>query len=354
MLFDAVNTKTIVVVIIAALYTCALLQRRISNYVKFFGALFFAIGAPLGFDTVLYKSAFKGGKIVEYGPLWEAGYNLANLIDCWWVMYPIVYVILLYSFVKLSETTNWPSLVFAALVTMPGIGFNCLSLLRQAFGVALIIYIYLDLKGGVIKRVPWISVLAYFAHPTTVMIVPIIIIFQAELVNVSRKVFLISIALTFGVILLLNQDLINTEAVRFNNLMDNYINSDTRLYEDSGVKLFLMWCLILLIPSITFLFVNKEGGEVVNGWIIMAYLAGYGFLLSISSQAVRLAWYGLPILFVLSINKIGKAKNRQHYKVIGLMMAVLCFVSSVYVVLIAREHFWSGVIDGIAIEMSLE
>jgi hypothetical protein len=354
MLLDPIITKTVVVFIVLALYAFALIQRQVSRYIIILGVLYFAIGAPLGFDTIFYRNAFKTGRIIEYGFLWEAGYEFANLIDCWWVMYPIVYVILLHSFVKLSETTNWPSLVFAALVTMPGIGFNYLSILRQALASAFIIYVYLGLSGGRIKQLTWTSVLAYLAHPSAIMPLPIIAISQSKFLSIGRRILLATIIIPTCAMLLLDGRFLGSQVVRFQYLIDNFLRSDTRIYDDNGVKLFFIWCTILLLPLITLLIVNKRVGQVAFCLSIIIYLALYGFLVTISGQAVRIAWYGLPMLIALAINMIGIEKSQYHSKVIGFVMTGLCLISSVYVVLIAPEHFWSGVINGEVNELNLE
>ena len=337
---DLTVTKFTGCLIVIILYILAIRSPIVGRAQIVFGALYFSTCGRLGFDTLAYKWLIEEQRLGRFGWLWEHLGNLYDLTQIWWSIHLFVYTILVTSFYRLSATSAYPSLVFAMFISLPGIGFSYLSVVRQALAIGLLIHGFIELR----KR-SWFSgvVLMLTAVLSHSSCFPWVIGFS---VMSLRETYLkkVQIILISGLSLMLSAFILSIEPIfenlRFRVLIDGYV-SDQRVTE-SGAWLTTFW-IVLGAISILLKYINDAKGA---NWIItlrIVCICGmYTFAFVRYGELVRIVWYALPLLVC---DVVGYFKSNQKTGVSDLIrlatISSVCLLS-MYPLYVAPDHYWQN------------
>lgn len=343
MLFDPIFTKVLTITIALTMYALALFTRRLNTGLIVLGFLFFCVGAPLGYDTLMYSFIISSGGLNHYGPLWSAIGFAANWVDVWWLVNLITYILIMYAFMVLARLSVWPSLLLAALVTMPGLGFDLLSVMRQGLSTAFVILFYVALKDSRAIKSLTFATLAFFAHPAGLFAVVLLLLVRYK-DNITRigKYIAIALVVIFAISAIL-PDYFETQVNNITFLFARYLILDSAIENAAGRKLFLAWCAILTTPLIIAALYRRINWLSKEMYTVVLFLAAYGLLLAVSGSSVRLLWFFLPMVMATVVSTLAN-RSRQRVTLLptSIFFAVICFAASAYVLSIAPEHFWTG------------
>jgi hypothetical protein len=335
-------TKFFVISIAVAMYGLAYLKHRMTNVPALLSFMFLCFGAPLGYDTLMYSFLIESGGISNYGPLWATLGAVANWANAWWIVHFFTYTLIVYAFVRLARQSTWPSLALATLTTMPGLGFDFLSVIRQGLSTAFIILFYLALKESRTTKSLLFSTLAFFAHPAGLFAVTLLLLarFKSNLKHVA-----LYILIALGTMLTVSLTLPDHFESQVNNvffLFTRYLLSDNTIENETGVKLFIAWSIILLTPLIIAALTRRVAWFSMEISSIVLFLACYGLLLAVSGSSVRLIWFFLPVIMMTVISTLNSGPRHRVLMPTRLFFTAICFAASAYVLSIAPEHFWAG------------
>jgi hypothetical protein len=342
---DPIETKTISIALILILYGSALNRKSLSVLQVVFGLVYFFVSLPLGYDTLGYKMLIESGKITRYGMLWETLYIGVQATGFWWFIHCISGIILVYSFSRLATTSSWPSLVFAMIITLPGIGFSFLSILRQAVATAFLVNVYTGCKRGDGKSVLLNSVLAFLSHQTSLFANLVIVFLNLKSnFSIKNKLMLIFSALLFVFITGLTNEEFSTSIIQyFQYLIDSSVSLE--MLQESGYVLSVFWICLLSLPFLIDLaYSNKirfPGLLSIN--IATAVL--YTSIFIVSGSGVRICWYFLPIVIFLNSRLLVVHSERGFGGYLTIIYVLICFLGSVYPIAIARDYFWRNTYD---------
>lgn len=344
---DPFITKGLVVTIAAAMYALALLNRRLSRGLILLSFTFLATGAPLGYDTLMYRYLIGSGALDQYGPLWSFLGLVANFLNAWWVVHLIGYVVIVYAFVSLSRLSAWPSLLLATITTLPGLGFGYLGLLRQALATAFVILFYLELRKSRKMTSLLFAVLAYLSHPAGLCAIAVLL-----LLHLKNKLWRIGLVIGTSVagVYLISVVAPSFFDAQFNHamfLIARYIVSDSTVDDSSGGKLYLAWVIILATPVLVAAITKRASWFSVDMVAVVIFLTAYWLLLMVSGSSVRLSWFFLPILMFRAVALLVTRPGRYVLLPVHAFFALTCFVASAYALAIAPEYFWAGDYPGI-------
>lgn len=342
MLPDPFLTKGLIIAIALAMYGIALTRRRLSRLLIVLCFAFLTLGAPLGYDTLMYSIMISAGGLNNYGPLWSALGAVAGWTDAWWVVHLVAYVAIVWSFVALSRRSSWPSLLLATLTTMPGLGFDFLSVMRQGLCTAFIIFYYLALRDSRYLRALVLAVLAFLAHPAGLfgVVVLVLVRFRSEPLRI-----LMAVTATWAVVFAVSVGAPAFFESQLNNaafLLARYLLSEDTIENETGGKLFLVWIVILAIPVLLAAIAKRIRWFSSKMFGVVMFLAAYGLLLTVSGSSVRLIWLFLPMLMAGVVSTL--TSRPRHPVLLGtrIAFATACFAASAFVLSVAPEYFWAG------------
>lgn len=342
MLFEPIFTKALTIALALAMYGIALVIRRLNASLIALGLIFLCIGAPLGYDTLMYSFIIMSGGLGHFGPLWSALGFGAFWIDIWWVIHLFTYCLIVFAFAALARRSTWPSLLFVTLISLPGLGFDFLSIMRQGLSTAFVILFYLALQQSrTIKSLSFAS-LAFLAHPAALFAVVVLIIAR-YINNITRftKYIVLGLVILFALPALL-PDYFNTQLDNITFLFNYYLLSDYKIESEAGSKLYLSWCFIIILPVLMASVYGRINWISKETAAVMLFLISYGLLLSVSGAAVRLVWLVLPFVMMIVISCLDNSQNRRKIVPFNILFAIACFSVSAYVISIAPEYFWAG------------
>lgn len=342
MLVEPFITKFVVISIALTMYGMALLKHRMTNVLALLSFMFLCIGAPLGYDTLMYSFLIESGELNNYGPLWSTLGAVANWANAWWIVHLFTYILIVYAFVRLALQSTWPSLVLATLTTLPGLGFDFLSVMRQGLSTAFIIIFYLALKESRTIKSLLFSTLAFLAHPAGLFAVILLLLirFKSNFKHIRLYIFITLV--TVLTVSLTTPDYLESQIKNVSFLFARYLISDNTIENETGGKLFIAWCMILATPVFIAAITRRVAWLSMEMSSVVLFLACYGFLLAVSGSSVRLIWFFLPMILVTVISTLNSNPRQRVLLPNRLFFTAICFVASAYVLSIAPEHFWAG------------
>lgn len=346
MLFDPTLTKILTIAITLLMYALAIFERRLTNALVMLGLLYFGIGLPLGYDTLMYSFIISAGKLDFFGPLWQLLGFGATWLDIWWLPHLITFSVLVYSFAALAQRSAWPSLLFAMLVSLPGMGFDFLSIMRQGLSTAFVILFYISLTESRSAKALIFAALAALAHPVAIVVLGIITVFHS-INNFSGNIKIFSIlVLSFFAILSFAPDFFQAQIIKLDFLYSSYTNVDSDAEASTGFKLYLAWS-SLTIFSIVFAINSKKIYLLsYKTFTSVVFLLSYGYIVTISGATARIIWLYLPFLSRDIVGNLSLGENyKENVRPVIIIFLLLCFSISAYVLSIAPEFYWQGAYD---------
>jgi hypothetical protein len=337
---DFITTKLAGCSIVVILYILAIRRPAVSTAQLVLGSLYFSLCGRLGFDTLAYKWLIEEQRLGRFGWLWEYIGNLYELTQMWWSIHLLVYTILVTSFYRLSAISSYPSLAFAMLMSLPGVGFSYLSIMRQALAMGLATHGFLEFRkrswfAGVVLMLsavlshsscfPWVVGFAIVSLPKN-----------------YKKYFQIGVIVGLGLLLsaliLLVEPIF--ENLRFQILIEGYV-SDQRTIE-SGFWLTAFW---IVLGAISILLKHINGSEIANRLItlrIICICGMYAFAFIRYGELVRLVWYGLPLLVCDIVGCFKLDQKTGVSNIIRLTTTSSVCLLSMYPLYVAPDHYWQN------------
>lgn len=339
---DAVLTKSLVIGLVLLIYAQALMSPRITALQAISAVAYLLIGFRLGYDTLMYRWLIEDDRLDHYGAVWSALENLYRMTGVWWAIHATVLASVGWALVALAKRTPWPSLALAMMTTLPGMGFDYLSLLRQAMATGLIIGFHL-----LVQRRSWgwatlAALAAFLTHPAAAFAVAILLLVYFRH-DVKR------LLLTFGILIsaalsvvLFAPGFFDAQVANIGFLIARYLLAEESGEPESGAKLAIFWTILLLGPMLLRAAARPHTVFEPAFLTTSAFVAGYLLLSAVSGMAVRLLWLLLPLAIALPLSAL--VRNDPPYLVNlcrGLVITA-SLAASVYVVQIAPEHYWAG------------
>lgn len=333
------TTRLVGIVLITILFSMNIFIQKVNYISLLFAFLFFILCFPLGHDTLNYKSLIEDDYLTRYGIVWESIYSFYRLFELWWIVHFIAYIIIIYSFYKISLRTTNSLFLFTILVLSPAIGFDFLSIIRQGLATSFIILGYnSSLNRSKFKFVFYL--LAILTHITAIIfIIPFVLRYLYRLALQSR-LKLILILIIFGMALILFIPVVISSGI-VNPLyfIELYITNKDSV--SSGKFVLLYWMLAIFSLVIYTKTVSYTLPKYNVTTAIMFFLI-YFLFWKLSPPAARLMWYFLPIYFfklIIELEKNTKISGFRNYKI---AIVILTATSAYFGISIAHNNFWYG------------
>lgn len=335
---DYIATKIAGAILISSLYALAMWNPKVGRAQFTLGILFFAICAPLGYDTLCYKWLIEEQSLSRFGLLWGYLEEIPNLTGVWWSIHLIVYACLLTAFYRLSQKTSNPALAFAMLATLPGLGFSFLSIIRQALATALMIHGCLEIQKKLWIRGSMIFTIAVLAHSSCLPWIMVFLTYSAFNAGGDRlqRIAIISIGFIFTGAIVFNQETLS--ALRYVRMFENYV--EDRNAAESGKMLALFWIVIgvgsLFLRNVYMREHVGRGQNIRVAAIVVLYVALFIYL----GEAIRFVWYLLPLLIFDVVGSIRPNSNNGNLNYIRLSVTVAISLLAIYPIFMAPEYYW--------------
>lgn len=335
---DEIVSKLAGCSIAISLYLMALRSPKIGQNHFIFGVLFFTLCSGLGYDTLSYKWMIEDESIFKFGWIWGMFGKVYSLTGIWWVVYICVYACLVPALFRLSKVTSNPALAFAMLITLPGLGFSYLSILRQGFATALLIHGCLNFNQKYFVSGFVLLILSTLAHSSCLPWVLVFLCYQTVAFG-RLKIGRLSIALTslvFTAMIFSSQDIL--DLLRISRMYEIYV--ENRGASDVGQLLAYFWCGLggsgLVLGSVRLRDKITKGSVLRVCCTLIVYITVY----SVFGDGVRFAWYLLPLLVFDLVNsfKIEEHSNFGRAACYTIVLGILLL--SLYPILNAPDYFW--------------
>ncbi len=339
---DAVLTKSLVIGLVLLIYAQALISPRITALQAFSTVAYLLIGFRLGYDTLMYRWLIEDDRLDHYGAVWSALEILYRMTGVWWAIHASVLALVAWALVALAKRAPWPSLALAMMTTLPGMGFDYLSLLRQAMATGLVIGFHL-----LVRRRSWgwatlAALVAFLTHPAAAFAVAVLLlVYFRHDVKRLLLTFSLVVAAVVGVAVLA-PGFVDTQVTNIGFLFARYLLAEASGEPDTGGKLAIFWAVVLMGPMLLRAAARPRSVCEPAFLATTAFVVSYMLLSAVSGMTVRLLWLLLPLAIASPLSTL--VRNDPPYLVNlcrGLVITV-SLAASVYVVQIAPEHYWAG------------
>lgn len=335
---DAYGAKSISIFFVTVLYLISFIKKNL-GWINFILALLSLLNLiPLGHDTLNYIQIYQSNDIRRYGPIFIVFGLFADFFDSWIVFYVFTCILITSSFYLLSLKSTYPSLFFTMLITLPGIGQDFSSIMRQGLATSFLYFSYLLITSN--RRLLGISsiLLSVLAHATSIF--PIAIIFGRNLFRIVSHNKLLSFILAFSPIYL-----ILFVPVIFDFMIETYIPYLVENYilsrddaPQAGRLLLSFWIFIFIFPYLIYISLGVKFNASYF-YQKISFLALYIFLYIITPPMARLAWYVLPLILLKHFIEIS---SNVCSKIIYGLLILTCFSVALYGIIYAPTYFWLG------------
>ncbi len=333
------QTIVISAVLINSLLCLTIFNIRLNLFIFIIGFLYLLVSFPLGHDTLNYKFIIEDGYLPRYGLIWSILDAFSNFFNNWKFVHFISYVIIICSFFKLSKTLKNSNLALTILLLSPAIGFDFLSIIRQALATAAIIFAYLLGR----KKSKWEYLLYLVAGLLHVSAFIYALFVFTKKINITRSMtpfrFLFVILTLFIFVSLTFVFLIQFELLDTTHFIEFYITNDDSV--QSGKFVLIYWVIALGLPLI----LNVIFGISNNSNSIKQYLLFFSIYICvwmISSPTARIMWYFIPILFIQTLNEVELVNNKLYTRLYRVGLIILTFLSANFGLLISHDNYWVG------------
>lgn len=339
---DASVTKALVTGLILLLYTLALGGRRITPVHIALAIGYLLAGFRLGYDTLMYRMLLEEGRLDHYGVVWALFERLYNVTGVWWIVHATILTLITWPIAVLANRTPWPTLALAMFITLPGLGFDYLSLLRQALATALVIVFHLQASRRAWFGAAVAGAAAYLAHPAAGFALVILLFFHLRH-DVKRLIIgSAAVAMALAVVIFAAPDFAQSQISNIGFLFARYLITDAVIENDSGLKLAMFWAFILTVPVLLQAVVRPKSILQAPFLVTLSFVILYGVLVTVSGSSVRLVWLLLPIVLAMPLSALVQPGPPYLINLCRGVVVAVCASAAIYVVQIAPEHYWVG------------
>ncbi|NJN00146.1 MAG: hypothetical protein HC793_00185 [Aquincola sp.] len=339
---DAGFTKSLVIGLVLLIYLQALISPRITAFQAFTTLAYLLIGFRLGYDTLMYRWLIEDDRLDHYGAVWSALENLYRMTGVWWAIHASVLAFVAWSLVALARRTPWPSLALAMMTTLPGMGFDYLSLLRQALATGMIIGFHL-----LAQRRSWAwatlpALAAFLTHPASAFAVAVLLLvyFRHDAKRLLLTCGLIISAIAS--VALLAPGFFANQVANIGFLFVRYLLAEDSGEPETGAKLAVFWAVLLLGPLLLRAAARPRFVFDPTFLTTTAFVVTYVILSAVSGMAVRLLWLLLPLAIALPLGTLVRSDPPYLISLCRGLFITASLAASIYVVQIAPEHYWAG------------
>jgi hypothetical protein len=339
---DAVATKALTSALVLAMYALALRGRPLTALQVGLCIAYWLVGFRLGYDILMYRNLIEEGRLDRYGPIWATLQLIYGMTGLWWIVHVTILCFIAWPIAELARRTAWPSLALAMMATLPGIGFDYLSLLRQALATAFVIAFHLQTLRGNWRWAIAAACLAYLAHPAAAFALAVLLLIHLR-TNLRRlAIAAVAVLAALGSVATAAPDFFEAQVGNIAFLLARYLIVDAVAENETGTKLAMFWAAVLMTPMLLQALARPRAVLEKPFLTTIAFVAGYALLILVSGATVRLLWLLLPIVIGWPLAALCQSGPPYLINVCRGFIIASCAGAALYAVQIAPEHYWAG------------